>query len=171
MKKLLPALALFVAPLLGSDSPTGYDGATVVADEALQGTWGRVRVERNGQLLMTPYVVVTFRGRTWEEKTGGHVRRGIFTVDPSRNPRRLDLVHPDDPPGTVRKFIYQVNGDTLRVAYTWRLASRRRRSTNPTTKPASTSPPTGARRSSRPVLFVCIDSVNLGNPQRRGVFR
>jgi len=121
VKKLLPALALFVAPLLGSDSPTGYDGATVVADEALQGTWGRVRVERNGQLLMTPYVVVTFRGRTWEEKTGGHVRRGIFTVDPSRNPRRLDLVHPDDPPGTVRKFIYQVNGDTLRVAYTWRL--------------------------------------------------
>jgi uncharacterized protein (TIGR03067 family) len=44
-----------------------------------------------------------------------------FTIDPSRNPRRLDLVHSDDPLGTTRKYIYQVDRDTLRVAYTWRL--------------------------------------------------
>ncbi len=125
MKKLLPAFAvLLVTPLLGSDSPRGYDGATVVADEELQGTWVRVKVERNGHLMMAPRGDQTFRGRVWEEKLGSHRRVGTYTVDPSRNPRFLDIVHPDDPPGTTRKYIYQVNGDILQMAFIWEPGER-----------------------------------------------
>jgi uncharacterized protein (TIGR03067 family) len=125
MKKLLPALAaLLVAPLLGSDSPRGYDGAAVVTDEELQGTWVGVKVERNGHLMMAPRHDQTFRGRVWEETRGSHRRTGTYTADPSRSPRFLDIVHPDDPPGTTRRYIYQVNGDTLRMAFIWEPGER-----------------------------------------------
>jgi uncharacterized protein (TIGR03067 family) len=125
MKKLLPALAaLLILPLLGSDSPRDYDGATVQADEELQGTWVRVKVERNGHLMMAPRGDQTFRGRVWEEKNGSARRTGTYTADPSRNPRCLDIIHPDDPPGTTRRYIYQVNGDTLKMGFIWEPGER-----------------------------------------------
>ena len=62
-------------PLLGSDSPRRYDGATAEVDEELQGRWARDSVERNGRLLMVPGgVLLTVRGRVWEENTRGQLR-------------------------------------------------------------------------------------------------
>jgi uncharacterized protein (TIGR03067 family) len=109
-----------VLPLLGSDSPRRYDGTTAEVDEELQGRWTRHSVESNGHLLMVPGgVLLTVRGRAWEENTRGQLRTAAYTTDPSRNPRRLELVHPDDPPGIKRRYLYQIHGDTLKIASLW----------------------------------------------------
>jgi uncharacterized protein (TIGR03067 family) len=120
----LLAVVLLALPSLGSDAPKDYDGATAVADEELRGTWVLKKVERNGHLLMARRGDQTFRGRVWEEKRGSDRRIGTYTADPSRNPCFLDIVHPDDPPGTTRKYIYQVHGDTLKMAFIWEPGER-----------------------------------------------
>jgi uncharacterized protein (TIGR03067 family) len=119
MRRLcLPLAALLVLPLLGSDAPRGYDGATEADD--IQGTWEFTRYEYGGRAARAPHFrdVTTYRGGTFTTARGdGDTIRGSYRLDPASKPSRLvkcPVVGPQQ--GRATQLIYEVNGDTLRVA-------------------------------------------------------
>jgi uncharacterized protein (TIGR03067 family) len=120
VKKWQPPLAaLLVFPLLASDAPRGHDDATLQAD-GIEGTWVRVAAEMNGRKADIIPGTLTFRdgGRLLEETNGAPTRPGEFNLEAGRTPSRLDIVYAGDPPGLTRRFICQVEADTLRVGFT-----------------------------------------------------
>src|SRR5882757_1859555 len=91
MPRLMLA-ALLVLPLLGSDAPRDYDGATVRKDE-LEGTWRLVAVRADAG---PPAVEVkgtgrlTFRRGRWGSIVAYTIpRSGTYEADPARG--RLDM--------------------------------------------------------------------------------
>src|SRR5260370_27737192 len=112
---------LRVVPLLGSDSPKEYDDATTSSD-SLEGSWDRVSAEHNGVPVAFAGGVLHFRvaGRTWREETKGSAAlAGTYRVEGVRRHTNLDLFH-DEGNGTPSRYIYRVEGDTLRVGFTSR---------------------------------------------------
>src|SRR5437868_2823048 len=99
---------LLVVPSLGSDSPKDYDGTTEQDD--LQGTWQLV-----GASLRC---VMTNRGGTFScEYSSGEKVGGSYRIDPAHSPPRLDWTPANGGYRGKRAFmIYQIDGDTLRVA-------------------------------------------------------
>jgi uncharacterized protein (TIGR03067 family) len=61
--------------------------------------------------------VRTFRDGRWEVERDGRLQTGTYTADPSRNPRRLDLIRIGDSPEPTRKCIYRLEGNLLKVGY------------------------------------------------------
>jgi uncharacterized protein (TIGR03067 family) len=118
MRRLSPLFAfLFVVPLLGSDSPKEYDDKAEIV--GIEGTWRFSELEHNGEKvdLVTRWVT-TYRGGTYTTNYGhGDTVRGCYRIDPTRNPPHLDRLPSSGPcKGETNKFIYQIDGDTLRVA-------------------------------------------------------
>jgi hypothetical protein len=103
VKKLLPLLAaLVIAPLLGSDSPTEYDGRTQMAN--LEGTWRLVKIKRGDQDGKDPPWELVFRaGGTYSWVGPGRVD-GTYKVDAGRVPGHLDLF-PGVEPGKAHRAI------------------------------------------------------------------
>src|SRR5947207_2777300 len=120
MPRLLFLLALhtsLVLPLLGSDSPKGYDDRTE-ADE-LQGAWRAVAWESAGVRHADEGAVIhTFRGgRWWTCLVGDPV--GAYAADAGHYPARLDKTEfLGDGEVQTWKCIYRREGDTLRIAAT-----------------------------------------------------
>jgi uncharacterized protein (TIGR03067 family) len=113
MRRLFLILAaLFALPLLGTDSPKDYDGATVAA---LDGTWMPIDYEEQGKKEHSDEQDL---GYAWNFRCGIFAYRKPWTIqqryrlDPSQNPAHLDL-NPDHE--EVLRFIYQINGDILRI--------------------------------------------------------
>jgi uncharacterized protein (TIGR03067 family) len=105
----LLAVVLIVPPSLGFDSPKAYDGATVQVDE-LEGTWRLVAVEFNGIKMVSDHLVYAFRSGTITFKVrGAETWRGSYRTDPTRKPSDLDMY--------ATKWIYQIDGDMLWMAY------------------------------------------------------
>jgi uncharacterized protein (TIGR03067 family) len=94
----LLASVLLIAPSLGSDEPRGYDDAMLREDE-LQGDWHTADHEWD----------LTLRGGKWVANLNGFAGVGTYTTDAGRRPAHLDF-------GGI-KYIYQVEGDTLRIAW------------------------------------------------------
>ena len=116
VKKVLPLFAiLLVVPLLGSDSPKEYDDATV--NGTIEGTWRETGFEITGQKMKVNFEVVkTYRSGTFTIVSPGP-SVGSYRIDYSRNPPELDWmptsgVHK----GKTIKWIYQIDGDTLKIA-------------------------------------------------------
>ena len=113
----LLAVVLLVVPSLGSDAPRGYDGEAVWDDE-LQGTWQWD--EFNGRKVETNLrEVLTFRSGTYTSSySDGDTFRGSYRLDPTRKPPHLDEVPSNGPyRGQTVKYIYQLDRDTLRIAF------------------------------------------------------
>ena len=116
MKRGLLA-ALLVLPLLGSDSPKEYDDKVEVA--GIEGTWQMVDISDAGQ-KREPGVercIQIFRGGKWSYSEAGRPSTaGTYTTDKTRVPAFLDESY-----GTsleeARKYIYRIEGDTLRTAF------------------------------------------------------
>jgi uncharacterized protein (TIGR03067 family) len=108
---------LLVLPSLGSDGPMEYDGGAESTD-GLQGTWREASSElvggpnRNWHERETLY---TFSRGRFIIADGRNEYRGTYKVDPSRTPAHLDELHSSD--GRVWRYIYQVEGDTLKIAH------------------------------------------------------
>jgi uncharacterized protein (TIGR03067 family) len=111
----LLTVALLVVPSLGSDEPKEYDGA--VHEAGLQGRWRRVAAEFGGRSNLDPGSwVYSFRGGTYAISCNGDVlQTGTYTADAGRLPAHLDFL---SGPGNEEtwKYIYRVEGDTLRIA-------------------------------------------------------
>jgi uncharacterized protein (TIGR03067 family) len=119
MNRLRLLLAVLLAvPLLGSDEPKDYDGAVEPFD-GITGTWELTALEI-GRAVVPPdcRLLLTFRGGTCLRSVrDGQTARGSYRLDRARKPARLDWrVSDEETPGRVLRFIYEVKGDTLRVA-------------------------------------------------------
>lgn len=115
MRRLLLLFAVFM--LLAFDSPRDYDDA--VALERLEGTWSKVEVVYSGQNLGRSghLFLIVGNGRfTWQG--GGEATTGTYKVDPATKPARTEQLPTSGPgAGKTWRMIYQVNGDTLTIAY------------------------------------------------------
>jgi uncharacterized protein (TIGR03067 family) len=112
--------ALLVLPSLGSDSPKEYDGAT--ARNELEGTWERVSATPAGGkavIALPGECVETFRHGRWVYRHKGRiVSEGVYRTDSSRQPAHLDeSTTAENEAGITRRFIYRLEGDTLRTAF------------------------------------------------------
>jgi uncharacterized protein (TIGR03067 family) len=119
MRRLFLLFAvLFVVPLSGSDSPKEYDDRTETI--GIEGTWRLTEVEYGGQKRKTdlPKAMLTYRSGTYTANyTGGDTFRGSYRIAPTRKPSHLDqLPSNGSDQGQTIKFIYQIDGDTLRIA-------------------------------------------------------
>ena len=113
-------VALLVLPSLGSDAPKGYDGATEVGE--LEGTWERVSAAPVGGkavISLPGECVETFRDGRWVYRDKGRkISEGVYTVNYTRRPCALDeSTTAEKEAGHTRRFIYRVDGDTLRTAF------------------------------------------------------
>jgi uncharacterized protein (TIGR03067 family) len=87
----------------------------------LQGTWKVVKREKNGEaedakqhpttLKFSDHKIV----ETEDDKT---IQEGTFTLDDSKHPKRMTMSGTAGPNGgSVFEAIYQVDGDSLKLAY------------------------------------------------------
>jgi uncharacterized protein (TIGR03067 family) len=109
---------LFVLPVLGSDAPKDYDGATEAV--GVEGTWEMVSTWQEGRQvgpIRGPCVQIN-RGGRWTYREGGRLSsEGVYTYDARRTPPTLDeTMTVDGQAGHTRKSIYRLEGDTLRTA-------------------------------------------------------
>ena len=116
----LLAVVLLVVPLLGSDAPKEYDGATET--DELQGTWTVVSgtVVGSGRGRPLDGLALTFSGGQYQFQ-GDWDERGAYTVDRSRQPHHLDIAPTGGKKASwaraASKLIYQLDGDVLRIAF------------------------------------------------------
>jgi uncharacterized protein (TIGR03067 family) len=118
MVTLLVGVLLTVA-VLGSDSPKGYDDTT--DSGGIEGKWQLLEVEWKGEKTQLAFqVVITLRGRTLTYDSTHDLVQGNCRIDSTCKPLRVDWI-PSAKGLTARtlKFIYQIDGDTLRVAFLW----------------------------------------------------
>jgi uncharacterized protein (TIGR03067 family) len=113
----LLAAVLLALPSRGSDAPRGYDGAAEI--DGIEGTWELTGIQVRANVIGSSGLVTTYRGGTFtSHSAGGGTVSGIYHLDPARKPSYLDT-RPSS--GAARgknlKFIYEVKGDTLRLAY------------------------------------------------------
>ena len=110
----LVAGVLLVVLGSGSDAPKDYDGA--MGQDELEGSWRMVAVEYCGRDQPVPV-----KG-AWTYRRGKFTpplanREGVYKADPSRKPARLDETELCGQwKGKTWKSIYEVEGDTLRIA-------------------------------------------------------
>src|SRR5262245_49317447 len=114
---LLPLAALLVLPLLGSDAPKDYGGATEMNE--LQGVWRRTGLTINGQEAdLGPEREVMFGRRSVVYRVGSMEIRGTYTAERSKTPAHLDETLAGGPnAGGPWLSLYRVEGDTLCIAY------------------------------------------------------
>ncbi len=116
----LLAVVLLVVPSLGSDSPNGYDDAT--ERNSIEGTWERVSTGQVGGkavIGLPGECVETFRDGRWVCRFKGRLgSEGVYMADSTRRPCALDeATTAENEAGLTRRFIYRLDGDTLRTAF------------------------------------------------------
>jgi uncharacterized protein (TIGR03067 family) len=120
------ALALVLLPLLAAADPA--PDAKQEADK-LQGEWTMVSLETRGRKSTDEAVKgyrLTIRGDRWEVTRGGAAAGGdiTFKLDPSKDPKEIDLVTKSRGAESVSRGIYKLEGDTLTLCRTQGTADR-----------------------------------------------
>jgi uncharacterized protein (TIGR03067 family) len=108
----LLALALFAAP-----APAQNDAQKELAK--FQGTWAVESAQTDGAEIPTEVFksfTMTFKGDTYKVTMGQEKIEGTIRLDPSKNPKTIDIV-PDNGPdrGRVQQGVYEVDGNKLRI--------------------------------------------------------
>jgi uncharacterized protein (TIGR03067 family) len=119
----LLAGVLLVVPSLGSDVRKEYDGAT--ARDELEGTWLMVSVEYE---VLLPFAasIKTYCGGRWEWPVADETFSGTYTTDAGSKPARLDETNlGGTAKGETIRYIYERDGDSLRLGYFPRRGSAR----------------------------------------------
>lgn len=85
--------------------------------EKLQGEWAGVSVEEKGKKVPeegAKKLRLTVKGDKWVVKLGDRqVGEATFKVDPSKDPKRIDMTFKVDGKDVDSRGIYKLNGDTL----------------------------------------------------------
>ena len=84
--------------------------------ENIQGTWTLVSGEYSGNPLpdeVVQHVRLIFAGTKLTTKTKNRQTEATFKLDPSQTPKEIDV----NMEGNVGKGIYELDGDTLRIAH------------------------------------------------------
>jgi uncharacterized protein (TIGR03067 family) len=98
--------------LVGGDAPKPED--VKAQAEKLRGTWKFTKMERDGRDLIGQFgpVDVVFDA----EKFASPGIEATFKLDPSQNPRAMDISYSEGPAaGQTVKAIYKLEGDTLTI--------------------------------------------------------
>ncbi len=110
-------LALAVLVLLAADDPKPDD------QPKLLGTWTVVAAEQGGQKLRADTIagqsLVFGKERYFVRQSGQTLEEGTYTLDASKTPKSLDLkiVKGPEDAGKTQLGIYQLDGNTLKVAF------------------------------------------------------
>jgi uncharacterized protein (TIGR03067 family) len=86
----------------------------------IEGAWILTGLEIQGQTVPAPEGGGTFifgkdKKLVMKEK-GKADKEGTFTMDASKNPKELDLIGPKGKEKEIMRTIYQLDGDTLKLA-------------------------------------------------------
>jgi uncharacterized protein (TIGR03067 family) len=84
--------------------------------EKIQGTWTLTAGERNGKALpdeVIKHIKLIFSGQQLITKNKDRKTEATFSLDSSKEPKEIDL----DMDGNIGKGIYQLEGDTLKIAH------------------------------------------------------
>src|SRR5690349_9206168 len=116
MRRIICLLAgvLLVVSSLGSDSPKGYDDKT--ENGGIEAPWRLIETEyKDRKWKAGRQDVMTLRSGIYTGKDSeGETVRGDYRIDPTRTPSTLDWIPSKGQ--TVIRFIFQIDGDTLRIA-------------------------------------------------------
>jgi uncharacterized protein (TIGR03067 family) len=120
---VLQALGLLAAVLV---APPDQDSRREQA--TLEGDWSMVSVEADGAKMSDQQVAglsLTFKAGNFTSRNKGDTtkfgdqsskRNGTYTVDPTKNPKVLDIVHAEGPErGKTWSLIYALDGNTLKI--------------------------------------------------------
>jgi uncharacterized protein (TIGR03067 family) len=86
------------------------------AQEKIQGSWALVSGERNGKPLpdeVIQQIKLIFAGNKLTTKHKDRATEATFRLDASKTPKEIDL----NMEGQVGKGIYELEGDTLKIAH------------------------------------------------------
>jgi uncharacterized protein (TIGR03067 family) len=106
----LVIVVFFVGAALSQDKAGKTD------QDKFQGTWTFVSGERGGKPLPGDDVKdrkITFSGNKMKMKNKDQEREVTFKLNPDKKPKEIDV----DFDGQIGKGIYQLDGDTLKVAH------------------------------------------------------
>jgi uncharacterized protein (TIGR03067 family) len=100
---------------LASDSPKEYDDRTAV--DVLEGTWRQISAELDGKQYDPGRLkwMICHRGTLTFTDNGPNSSPYRYRIDTTHKPPHLDF-WPSTPTGTVEGHIYQIDGDTLKLA-------------------------------------------------------
>jgi uncharacterized protein (TIGR03067 family) len=119
------AMIFGVLPLLavGCGSGSGTGGQPAASQEDIMGAWVVESAEAFGRPVPTPEgkgMKLEFRPEkaVWrfQNETGWRAFDGKLRHDPTTDPKRIDLVQPDRPDGSVASGIYTFRGGQLIIA-------------------------------------------------------
>ena len=87
----------------------------------LQGVWEVAGGEINGSVISEsdiPSIILTITNQSYRVERDGGTDRGAFTLDPSKQPKHMDI-RPDsgDDAGNKMLAIYEIGADSFRVCY------------------------------------------------------
>jgi uncharacterized protein (TIGR03067 family) len=119
MPRRLAALCLLLTPL-AAHALQSADERVKREEEKLAGTWRVVSVEADGQALPAKQfrgLKMTFKaGKFTAQREQGDKQEGTYKLDPSKNPKRIDIARKDGPPeGRNQLAIYSLAGNTLKI--------------------------------------------------------
>ncbi len=83
----------------------------------IQGSWQVTAAQRNGEALNGENItntIVIVTGNSYRTIGGNQVDRGTFTIDPSKNPKQMDIKTGNE---ETLLAIYEVGPDHMRVCY------------------------------------------------------
>ena len=112
---------MFVAPLLGSDSPREYDDSTKMDD--IEGSWLLISEEYEGRVFKaeegrkSDNQGVTYQGGKFTRVDPKEVLKGTYTTDTACKPAHLDMTF--DGGGLKVTYIYRRDGEKLLLGLIW----------------------------------------------------
>jgi uncharacterized protein (TIGR03067 family) len=103
------ACVVLMSAVRAEDKPAGGD------QEKIQGTWKIESGFEGAQPLPdeAKNVVIVFEGNKMKMKRGDQERSWTFKLDADKKPKTIDV----DMDGKVGKGIYELKGDTLKIAH------------------------------------------------------
>jgi uncharacterized protein (TIGR03067 family) len=111
-------LALIVAVLLiGAEPPRRDDAIASDDQEAMQGRWKIVKAMRGNNEMPAAErdgIKLTIKDNKFEIAENGHNDTAEFKLDPSMNPRTINL-RPQGQPETLG--IYEIDGDSMKICF------------------------------------------------------
>jgi uncharacterized protein (TIGR03067 family) len=116
----LACLLVLLSQAAADQSERSDNTETVVVAGQLRGTWVAVSMEQGGRKEQAPKdreLVFTFDAGKLIIIEGKHTEEGSYTINEAKALKEIDLIPPMGIKEATIKGIYQIDGDTLKLAF------------------------------------------------------